>query len=468
VPAAPDLHAAIAALLRDAGLPDGLADRVEVRGADPASPSPFRLGEAAAIAIGACAAAASWLWELRGGSPQRVVVDVAHAVTALNGWSALRVDGEPLPAPHVGNPLYDMFRCRDGRWLQLQAGLPVLVERTLRVLRCGPGRDEIAAAVARWDAPELEEALAAGDACGAIVRTSAEWAATVQGAHLAAGPVLSVRRLGESPPEPLPFADRPLGGVRVLDLTRVIAGPVNGRTLAEHGASVLLVSSPHHANVLSAMLDTGWGKRSALLDLAVPAQRERLRELARGADVFSQGFRPGALARLGFGLEAIAELRPGAVYASISCFGTTGPWAERRGWEQIAQAATGLAVGQGTAERPQLLPLAACDYVTGYLAALGSIAGLVRRHETGGTYAVEASLCRTGMWIAGLGTAAGAAAAAPAPPPGSLSERATAYGTLVHVAPVAQLSLTPAAWHRPVEPPGRSPARWTEEARQPA
>lgn len=449
-------------LLAGVGLPASLAGRVEIDGTDPVLDSPYRLGEAAAAAAGACAAAATALWEARGGEPQNVRVDVGRAAAALNGWAELRLDGAELAAPHLGNPFYDSFRCRDGRWLQLQAGLPNLVERTLRVLRCGPGRDEIAAAMVARDAAEWEAALAAGDACGTVVRTVAEWEDTPQGRELRRTPLVELRELGPAPREPLEAADRPLAGIRVLDLTRVIAGPVHGRSLAEHGAEVLRISSPQLPDVLSAALDTGFGKRSAYLDLRVPRQRERLWELAAEADVFAQGYRPGALASHGFDPAGLAELRPGIVHASVSCFGDTGPLSPRRGWEQIAQAATGIAAGQGSPEEPNLLPAAACDYVTGYLAALGSIAALLRRGEDGGSYAVGASLCRTAMWIQDLGTgAADAKATGPCPAPDWTDEAETNYGRLRHMTPIAQLSRTPARWSRPAEPPGSSAARWS-------
>lgn len=449
----------LAALLAAVGLSPALADRVTFDGIEPAGDVPLRLGEAAAVALGACAAAVAELWERRGGEPQTARIDVAHAAASLAGWAQLRIDGEPLEAPHLGNPVYDAFPCADGRWLQLQAGLPNLVERTLRVLGCGHDREQIAAAVARRPAAELEQALADGDACGAVVRTAEEWALTEQGRALAGVPLVAVERIADADPERLPAADRPLAGVRVLDLTRVIAGPIHGRTLAEHGASVLQLIAPSLPNVLSAALDTGMGKRSAFLDVRIPAQRDQLRRLAARCDVFAQGYRPGALASHGFDARELAALRPGIVFTSMSCFGFAGPWSGRRGWEQIAQAATGLALLEDRGDVPKLLPAAACDYITGYLGAFGTVAALLHREASGGTHRVDVSLCRTGMWLLGLGPPARREPTA-SDDGAWTTETPTAYGRLRHLRPVARMTATPTRWTRPVEPPGTSEPVW--------
>jgi hypothetical protein len=190
-----------------------------------------------------------------------------------------------------------------------------------------------------------------------------------------------------------------------------------------------------------------------------------MNELVRGCDVFAQGYRPGALERLGFGAAEIGELRPGAIHVSLSCFGTSGPWSDRRGWEQIAEASCGISAGHGTPDQPRVLPVPACDYITGYLAALGTIASLVRRARSGGTYSVEASLCRTATWMDQLGRCSGTPAPAAGVPDEWMTESDTAYGRLRHLAPVAQLSRTPARWSMPVEPPGSSLPTWAGPSR---
>ncbi len=210
-----------------------------------------------------------------------------------------------------------------------------------------------------------------------MVRTAEEWSQHPQGAAVGALARVEVDKIGESPAEPVSDALRPLGGVRVLDLTRILAGPTNGRTLAEHGADVLLVNSPALDNVLPFVMDTSHGKRSTFLDLDGAEDVARLRALVPEADVFAQGYRSGAMERRGLSPQELAEIRPGIVYVTMNCYGDVGPWRQRPGWEQLAQSVSGIAAVQGGDGPPTLIPAAACDYTTGYLAALGTDRGVV-------------------------------------------------------------------------------------------
>ena len=178
--------------------------------------------------------------------------------------------------------------------------------------------------------------------------------------------------------------------MRVLDLNRLLAGPTRTpATLAQHGAEVLLVNSSRLENIPLFVMDTSHGKRSCCVELDDPAGVATLRGLVAGADVFTQGYRGGSLAAPGFGPEELAELRPGIVVVTINCYGDAGPWRQRPGWEQMAQTTSGIVVGQGGPDQPELLPAAACDYTTGYLAALGTMAALWRRAHEGGSYHVR-------------------------------------------------------------------------------
>ena len=254
---------------------------------------------------------------------------------------------------------------------------------------------------------------------------------------------------------------RPLGGVRVLDLTRVLAGPTNARVLAEYGADVLHINGEHLDNVPAFVMDTGHGKRAASLDLNVAEDVVVLRELVKGADVFSQGFRGGALERRGFGPAQLAELHASIIAVTINCYGDVGPWRLRPGWEQLSQTVTGICAGEGEPGRPRLLAAAAADYTTGYLAALGTMAALRRRSIEGGSWHVRASLCQTAMWIGSDGPSMDPSDAAGLPDltPWLVTEE-TAFGTLSHLTPVAQLSKTPGHWATPVVPLGTHEPRW--------
>jgi crotonobetainyl-CoA:carnitine CoA-transferase CaiB-like acyl-CoA transferase len=250
-----------------------------------------------------------------------------------------------------------------------------------------------------------------------------------------------------------------LDGLRVLDLTRVLAGPTNGRTLAEHGAEVLLVNSPHLDNVPMFVMDTSHGKRSTYLDLNQADDLARLRQLAGDADVFSQGYRGGALERRGLGPQDLAALRPGIINVTINCYGDVGPWRLRAGWEQMAQTVSGIAAVQGEPDHPALIVAAACDYTTGYLAALGTMAALWRRAREGGSYQVRVSLCQTAGWFT-QAPAVERQSTGFGDLPSYLTESETAFGHLQHLAPVAQLSATPGHWTLPTTPLGSHEAAW--------
>ena len=433
----------------------------EITGADPALASRFRIGEVAAAALAACGVAASELWALRGGHRQHVTVDVRAAAASLLGFAFQRLDGNATPRTNEGSATVALYECGDGRWIHLHGGFPKLRAGTLDVLGCGDDAEQIAAAVKRWHAQALEDALAARGMCGAMVRTEDEWRAHPQGQALESLPAVEVVRIADADPEPLPRGDRPLAGVRALDLTRVLAGPACGRALAEHGADVLLVSSPKLPSIPPFVMDTGHGKRSAFLDLDASSDIETLRGLVRGADVFAQGYRSGAMERRGFGPEEVARLRPGIVYVSINCYGHQGPWRERPGWEQLAQTVTGIAAVQGSPQRPQLIPAAACDYTTGYLAAYGAMLALARRATQGGSWHVRASLCQTAMWLDRLGaTCDPTAATGIGDASGLLTQTETPFGRLTHLAPAIRMSETPARWDLPTVPLGTHAPVW--------
>ncbi len=435
--------------------PDG---RVEIVGADPILQTRFRVGDAAAAALAAVGIAISDVWELRTGRRQDVRVQVPLAAASLTSFVFQRLSKTDTPRRDGG--LTDFYRTRDDRWFLVHRGFPKNLEAILELLSCDATPDAVAKAVASWDAQALEDEFGLRGLCGAMVRSEDEWSSHPQGIALDERPVVDVIRVGNSPPEPFETGDRPLSGVRMLDLTRVLAGPTCGRTLAAHGAAVLRIDSPNLPHLPAFVMDTGHGKRSAYLDLKDDADAGRLRDLIREADVFGQGYRVGAMERLGFGPEALHELRPGLVYTSINCYGHTGPWQERPGWEQLAQTVTGIAAEHGR-DRPRLLPAAATDYTTGYLAALGTIVALARRAREGGSYHVRVSLSRTGMWLQGLGrtenSGPGVTEETVAP---AMVDSETPHGKLYHLGPVLELSETQPRWELPTVPLGTHEPVW--------
>jgi crotonobetainyl-CoA:carnitine CoA-transferase CaiB-like acyl-CoA transferase len=443
-------------------------DNVELIGEDPVLPSPLRIGEAGAATIAAAGLAAARLWELRGGRPQTVRVEVDAAAAGMRGGRYLRVESEPIegiaefrPRSVLGRS--GVFPTRDERWIYLHRTFPHHRERICSVLECADDDTDIAAAVKGWDAVTLEDAVVGAGACGAVVRSASEWRSLEQARAIDGLPLLEVDRVFDSPPVPLAFAGRPLSGVRVLDLTRVLAGPTSTRTLAEHGADVLRVGTPRVPDDVDMMRDTGHGKRSTALDLSLPDDNRRLRELVREADVFVQGYRPGAIARLGFGLEELATLRPGIVYVQLSAFGQRGPWAERRGFDTIVQAHSGIADEHAIDGMPRFAPANPLDYMTGYLAAFGAMVALARRAREGGSYRVRLSLAQTGRWLTALPrvNCEGVAADLPRERIEALSTTSdTPFGRLRHLAPIAHLGETPAHWERPSVPLDHDPPEW--------
>src|SRR5499433_1490310 len=269
------------------------ADVMFTGGADPVLPTPFRIGAAGAATLAASGLAATELWQVRTGRRQRVTVDLRQATAALRSGHYLQLAGTDVSSER--NTIMGFYPSRDGRWSYLHCNFPNHRAAALGVLGVVEDRDAVTRAVATWNAPDLEEAIIAAKGAGGMVRSKAEWATHPQAAAIAKLPLLEILRIGDSPAEPLPQGKRPLSGIRVLDLTRVLAGPTCARTLAEHGADVMKITAQHLPNLGYQEWDTGHGKLSAQLDLRTPGELETLRGLVRETDVFSQGYRPGTL-----------------------------------------------------------------------------------------------------------------------------------------------------------------------------
>ena len=324
---------------------------VEIFGDDPVLPVRYRIAAAASAALGALGIAVTSL----AGKAQRIRVNARAAAISLRSARYLKIDGKSLPSPW--DPLSGFYPVRDG-WVSIHCNFPNHRDAAMRVLDTPAERERAEAASRSWHGMALEDAIHAAGGCAGYVRSEEQWRRHPQAAAITSQPLVEIARVGDAPPEPRRAA-RPLGGVRVLDLTRVLAGPTCGKSLAEHGADVLKISAAHLPNSGLVELDTGIGKRSARLDLR--SEPEVLRKLVREADVFIQSYRPGTLAARGFSPEAVAALRPGIVYASLSAWGDTGPWRERRGFDSIVQAVSGMTEGA----KPRLLPVSAIDYVSG-------------------------------------------------------------------------------------------------------
>ena len=432
-----------------------------IGGLDPVFRTPWRIAATGSAALGAVGLALSDLWRLRTGRAQAVTVDRHAAAASLRSSTYVLQNGE---APVSWDPLAGHYPTRDGRHMFLHTNHPHHRAGALRIAGAdAETREALAAAVAKWDGLAIEEAIASGGCVGGLVRSREEWCAHPHGIAVAGLPLIDIEKIGEAPTEPLPPGDRPLSGVRVLDLTRVLAGPTSGRVLAENGAEVLHIAAPHLPYQAELLMDTGHGKRCAWIDLRERAGVETLVGLARGADVFTQGYRPGTLAGRGFSPGRLAELRPGVVFVNICAYAHEGPWRDRRGFDSIVQNVTGLSAVQGSLDKPRNLPVQANDYIAGYLGALGAMVGLARRVEQGGSWLVRVSLVQVAHWIASQGTVDATQGAADLPDDELqplLMESVGPLGRVRHMKPVVQLDETPAFYAKPAEPLGSSPPQW--------
>lgn len=423
--------------------------------------------ELARACVGACALAGAELTAVRtGGNVPGVLVDDGAVATAFVSERHLLVDGR---APVNFAPLSRFWRTADG-WVRTHANYPHHQARLLESLRLDADAsvETVAACLGERSAAEVEDTVYAAGGLAVALRTPAEWAAHEQGAAVARHPLLSRESVAEAdrsaPSAPARLSGdplRPAAGVRVLDLTRVIAGPVATRTLALLGADVLRVDTPWLPEDPDAHADTGFGKRSTKLDLGVRADRRTFEDLLAGADVVVTGYRPGALDRFALTPEALAVRRPGLVVAQLSAWGGYGPWSGRRGFDSLVQVATGIAAIEGSAERPGALPAQALDHGTGYLLAAAVLRSLTERSREGGTQLVRLALARTAAWLVdGLGPPDEERSEASYDPEPWLAGTDSDLGRLKYARTPVSFAGGPADWARPPGRWGTDAARW--------
>lgn len=431
--------------------------------------SPHRVSLAGSLALLAQGASVAWLWEQRGGRPQEVWLDARDAVFAVNPFPWLRRNGHPaLEMESLRSACDGYFPTRDGRTFFITAGgYPRLLDATLRALGCPPEHDAVAAAVARRDGEELERAFIAGGATGGLVRSRAEWLAHPHGRVLMTRPLIKIEPIGASPPVRLEPAGRPLDGIRVGDLTHVIAGPVVSRGLAEQGADVLHLGPIHPKLVdpIGMVIATGMGKRSATIDFA-RGDAGLLESLLRDADVFVQSWRPGMLEAHGFAPAELAATRPGIISVSISCYGLDGPWSGRGGFDPLAAASTGMTADEARHDTLKVTPPGmVIDSIAGFLGTAAIAATLARRARDGGSWHISISLARVAMWIQSLGLHPDGTPADPHLGPPFLWRMESPFGTLDYVPPALRYSETIAYFDKPPVPVGASQPAWLTRPR---
>lgn len=452
--------------IRHAGLtPPEL--KFSVTGNDPFFRSPLQLATGASAALVMLGDAVDQLWQLRGGTPQTVHIDANHAALSLLSMWLLTVDGELASAKFADSGrvnLSGQYRCADDKWIHLQPGFAHHAEAITRTLGCEAHRDALRAAIAARQSDAVETELSQAGVPAVVIRSWESWQQTQQGQAMAGVPVCEITRIDDADPGPLTPASRPLEGIRVLDITRVLAGPTCARLLGEQGADVLHVDGPHLPDLKPGQVDTSHGKRMTFLNLDQTEDLQTLQDLAGNADVFVQSYRAGSLARRGLGPEALAKLRPGMVYVSVNCYGHHGPWRDRPGYDGNAMAATGIQLIQRQEPEPGIA-VAMNDYCTAYWGAWGAMTALRRRATEGGSWHVRVSLVQSAMWFLRMGTPFDRTLGQSPEQVREIAERYlvaedSPYGRLMQLRPALGMSLTPPEWRSGTPLPGSSAPVW--------
>jgi hypothetical protein len=452
----------VADLWRLAGGDPTALDHLGLTGSDLVLPSSFRIGTSAQVSIAAAGLAAAELHHRAGAPRQRLSVDTRHAAIEFRSEQLLTIDGK---AGSFGDPLFGAYRTRDG-FVRLHMNFPHHRDSVLNFLRCAPTRPAIEQALSGWEAVPFETAAYEQGCVVAAMRSPQQWARHPHAQAIATMQVIQIEKIGDAPPRPLRLGATPLCGLRVLDLTRIIAGPVAGRALAAHGADVMRIAAPGLPFIDWLVKDTGRGKLSAYADITSADGHAALARLINGADIFLQAYRPDTLDARGLSAADVARLRPGIVYGSLSAYGDAGPWASRRGFDSLVQTATGFNAAEAAAagvEGPQELPCQALDHASGYLLAFGTIMARLRQADEGGSWLVRVSLAATGRWLWHLGRIDNGFACrlqSRDDVVDLLEDSVSPFGLMRAVRHAAQLSATPARWTRPSVPLGTHPPVW--------
>jgi hypothetical protein len=377
-------------------------ERVRLAG-DPTGllPSRLKVHELMSAAIGSALLAVATLDAARNDTQLAPVsLSAEHVAVAARSERYARRIGSDASLQMA--PLSRFWKAANG-WVRLHTNYPWHLRRALDVLGCEDDPGQVGQAIAARTIADLEDSFAAAGALAFAVRSLDEWTRHPQGQAVASQPLVRTEP-GPGPGRKL-STGRALDGIRVLDLTRVIAGPVATRTLAAWGADVLRLDAPQLPEIPAQAIDTLQGKHSALLDLSSRQGRQQLEGLLAEADLLVQGYRPGALARFGLDTDALADRWPHLSIVTLSAWGSSGPWSHRRGFDSLVQCPTGIAAIEGSPNDPGAMPAQALDHATGYLAAAAGIMALAASQADGRPRHERLSLARTAKWFTDAGRA---------------------------------------------------------------
>lgn len=392
-------------------LPPSALNALSLYGTGLAAPSSFKLGILAQASIALSALSAALVHShVNNKDISNIDVELRHAIVEFNSHSFLTINGTHLSSPRL--PIGGLHKTCDGH-IRIHDGFLIHREGLKRLLDC-PGeddRDRIAAAVTQWTTTNLEDAAIKAGLAVAGLRSYKQWDILPQAQAISDFPITISKIADGKPfrPTGLKVGSRKcLEGLRVVEIDRVIAAPVAGRTLAAHGADVLWVTSPNLEDQPSLDRDFARGKRTIRLDIDREQDRVKLNNLLSDADVFLQSYRPGSLARRGLTPEKLAaKSKYGIICANLSAYGPVGPWSERRGFDSLVQTCSGMNVSEaehyGNGEAARTLPFQALDHASGFFLAAGIAAALYKQATEGGSYEVNVSLAGTMKVLRSLG-----------------------------------------------------------------
>ena len=424
------------------------ADAIQVEQTPTFLKEPMKVADFAAGVVGALGACVAELGQARGLPGQEISVDRRHATLSLNDGIHHYMNGVIILGGEIMVPVNGFYEARDGRWMCFNGAYPHLRDGILKYFDAPHDQDSLIKKVAEHDSAKIEADFEKLGLCMAPMFTPEEWLSHPQGEAMSSTPVIGMEKFGEAKKRVLPEAKhRPLEGVRVIDVTHVIAGPWSTRVLADQGADVISIRNPAFPFLYPAIFEESYGKKQILLHLGMEKSKARFAELIKDADVLVWGYAPGSLDRLGFTREALMKLNPNLVLTHVSAYGPEGPWAKRKGWEQLSQTCSGMVklASQGR-DQHHLVAALPCDYGTGYLAAIGTTAALRQREDQGGFWEVHAALTRTAMEVLSLPHEAEEAVPTSLKDDGKyfVDQESNFGAVFTRLAPAAQLSKTPA------------------------
>jgi crotonobetainyl-CoA:carnitine CoA-transferase CaiB-like acyl-CoA transferase len=402
----------LANVLREVGLDPGCGGgAVTFTERDPIVSSPLPFATMAAVGLMAKAVSVAALWRYRGGEGQDLSVDLGKALHRLcpfydKKWELLNgyPPGNPADPKNPFMPT-NMYRTRDDRRVLFMNIYPGTRSAALAFLGCNDNPTAVGSVIRQWNAFDLEERANRAGLQATVVRSAEEFLATDQCRYLENLPLVHVEKIAEGDPEPFsPHPTRPLGAVRALGFSHVIAGPGMGRGLAYHGADVLNLWTPNDFEMDFNYYSANVGMRSAIMDLRRPDEMARFRRLLATADIFFANRRPGLLEKLGITTHELVQARPGIVQVDFSIYGAAGPWANRIGYDHTAGGVTGVLALEGSLEEPKLPEIFVVnDFISSWIGMIGAIAALRRRATEGGSYRVRVSLARVSLWLLQMG-----------------------------------------------------------------